>query len=75
MRIVYKEKYEAPGQITHTYEAIGTTETADDWGNAVLKKINKHENRRVNAKFASHKLTLTALPKDDNEGVYSLNKY
>lgn len=75
LRIVYKDMYEAPGQFTHTYEAIATTETADDLSNALLKKINKHANRRVNATFASHKLTLTALPKDDNEGVYSLNEY
>lgn len=75
LRIVYKDMYEAPGQFTHTYEAIATTETADDLGNALLKKINKHANRRVNATFTSHKLTLTALPKDDNEGVYSLNEY
>lgn len=75
LRIVYKDMYEAPGQFTHTYEAIATTETAKDLGNALLKKINKHANRRVNATFVSNKLTLTALPKDDNEGVYSLNEY
>lgn len=75
LRIVYKDMYEAPGQFTHTYETVATSETADDLGNALLKKINKHANRRVNATFASHKLTLTALPKDDNEGVYSLNEY
>lgn len=75
LRIVYKDMYEAPGQFTHTYEVVATTETADDLGNALLKKINKHANRRVTATFASHKLTLTAMPKDDNEGVYSLNEY
>lgn len=75
LRIVYKDMYEAPGQFTHTYEVIATTETANDLGGALLKKINKHANRRVNATFASNKLTLTALPKDDNEGVYSLNEY
>lgn len=75
LRIVYKDMYEAPGQFTHTYEAIATTKTVADLGNALLKKINKHANRRVNATFTSHKLTLTALPKDDNEGVYSLNEY
>lgn len=75
LRIVYKDMYEAPGQFTHTYETVAITETADDLGNALLKKINKHANRRVSATFASHKLTLTALPKDDNEGVYSLNEY
>lgn len=75
LRIVYKDMYEAPGQFTHTYEAIATTKTANDLGNALLKKINKHANRRVDATFTGHKLILTALPKDDNEGVYSLNEY
>lgn len=75
LRIVYKDMYEAPGQFTHTYETVATSEVADDLGNALLKKINKHANRRVTATFTSHKLTLTALPKDDNEGVYSLNEY
>lgn len=75
LRIVYKDMYEAPGQFTHTYETVATSEAAADLGNALLKKINKHANRRVTAVFESHKLTLTAMPKDDNEGVYSLNEY
>lgn len=75
LRIVYKDMYEAPGQFTHTYETVATTEVADDLGNALLKKINKHANRRVNAVFSNHKLALTAMEKDDNEGVYSLNEY
>lgn len=75
LRIVYKDMYEAPGQFTHTYEVVATTESASALGNALLKKINKHANRRVSATFTTCKLTLTALPKDDNEGVYSLNEY
>lgn len=75
LRIVYKDMYEAPGQFTHTYKVIASTETQDDLGNALLKKINKHANRRISAAFSNHKLTLTAMPKDDNEGVYSLNEY
>lgn len=75
LRIVYKDLYEAPGQFTHTYEVIASTETAGDLGSALLKKINKHANRRVTATFTNNKLTLAALPKDDNEGVYSLNEY
>lgn len=75
LRIVYKDLYEAPGQFTHTYETVATSEINDDLGNALLKKINKHANRRVTATFTNHKLTLTAMPKDDNEGVYSLNEY
>lgn len=75
LRIVYKDLYEAPGQFTHTYETVATSGVANDLGNALLKKINKHANRRVTATFVNHKLTLTAMPKDDNEGVYSLNEY
>lgn len=75
LRIVYKDLYEAPGQFTHTYETVATSDVANDLGSALLKKINKHANRRVTATFANHKLTLTAMPKDDNEGVYSLNEY
>lgn len=75
LRIVYKDLYEAPGQFTHTYEVIASTETADALGNALLAKINKHANRRVSATFVNHKLTLTAMEKDDNEGVNSLNEY
>lgn len=75
LRIVYKDLYEAPGQFTHTYATVATSEVANDLGQALLKKINKHANRRVTAAFANHELTLTAMPKDDNEGVYSLNEY
>lgn len=75
LRIVYKDLYEAPGQFTHTYETVATSNIANDLGTALLKKINKHANRRVSAAFVNHKLTLTAMPKDDNEGVYSLNEY
>lgn len=73
--IVYKDGCEAPGQFTHTYEAIATSGTANDLGNALSKKINAHANRRITASFSAHKLTLTAMEKDDNEGVNSLNEY
>lgn len=75
LRIVYKDMYEAPGQFTHTYETVATSELVTDLGGALLKKINKHANRRVTATFENNKLTLTAMSKDDNEGVYSLNEY
>lgn len=75
LRVVYKDIYEAPGQFTHTYETIAATEVAADLGNALLAKINKHMNRRVTAVFASNKLTLTAMEKDDNEGVNSISEY
>lgn len=75
LRIVYKDLYEAPGQFTHTYEVVATTDSAEDLINAFVAKINKHANRRVNASANGKKLILTAMAKDDNEGVHSLNEY
>lgn len=76
LRIVYKDMYEAPGQFTHTYEVFAANTTAADLADAIVKKINKHANRRVNASAsAAAVITLTAMEKDDNNGVYSLNEY
>jgi hypothetical protein len=67
--------YEAPGQFTHTYEVFAANTTAADLAAAIVKKINKHANRRVNASASAAVITLTAMEKDDNNGVYSLNEY
>lgn len=75
LRIVYKDMYEAPGQFTHTYEVFAANTTATDLAAAIVKKINKHANRRVNASASAAVITLTAMEKDDNNGVYSLNEY
>lgn len=75
LRIVYKDMYEAPGQFTHTYEVFAANTTATDLAAAIVKKINKHANRRVNASASDAVITLTAMEKDDNNGVYSLNEY
>lgn len=75
LRIVYKDMYEAPGQFTHTYEVFAANTTAADLAAAIVKKINKHANRRVNASASAAVITLTAMEKDDNNGVYSLNEY
>lgn len=75
LRIVYKDMYEAPGQFTHTYEVFAANTTAADLATAIVKKINKHANRRVNASVSDAVITLTAMEKDDNNGVYSLNEY
>jgi hypothetical protein len=75
LRIVYKDMCEAAWQFTHTYEVYAETTTAKDLVDAFLKKINAHKNRRVQATAHTTVLTLTAMPKDDNEGVYSLNEY
>ena len=75
LRIVYKDMYEDPGQFTHTYEVFAANTTAADLAAAIVKKINKHANRRVNASASAAVITLTAMEKDDNNGVYSLNEY
>lgn len=75
LRIVYKDMFEAPGQFTHTYEVIATSDTAQDLCNAFGKAINKHVNKRVSVATSGDKIVLTALEKDDNEGVHSLNEY
>lgn len=75
LRIVYKDMYEAPGQFTHTYEVFAANTTAADLAAAIVKKINKHANRRVNASASAAVIILTAMEKDDNNGVYSLNEY
>lgn len=75
LRIVYKDMYEAAWQFTHTYEVYAESATAADLAAAIVKKINAHKNRRVQATVSSAVITLTAMPKDDNEGIDSLNEY
>lgn len=77
LRIVYKDINEAPGQFTHTYEVYAKLNTFESVFKELEKKINGHKNRRVSAKYSTSKptLTLTALAKDDNDGVDSLNEY
>lgn len=75
LRIVYKDMYEAAWQFTHTYEVYAESATAADLAAAIVKKINAHKNRRVQATVSSAVIILTAMPKDDNEGVDSLNEY
>lgn len=75
IRIVYKD-IETPGfQFTHTYEVYATSDDASELAEQFVKKINQHKNRRVIAEANGAVITLTALDKDDNEGVYSLNEY
>ena len=75
LRILYKDMNIANFQFTHTYEHVATSEVADDLGNALLKQINKHANRRVNATYAAGKLTLTAMDKNYDDTVDSLDEY
>lgn len=75
IRILYKDIEAAQLQFTHTYEVIATSSTAADLVSAFANKINAHSNRRVNASASAAVLTLTAMDKDDNEGMNSINEY
>lgn len=75
LRVLYKDIEANNFQFTHTYEVYAESNEAQKLAEAFVKKINAHKNRRIQAENAAAVLTLTAMVKDDNEGVYSLNKY
>lgn len=77
LRVLYKDIEANNFQFTHTYEVYAESDEAQKLAEAFVKKINAHKNRRIQAENAAAAavLTLTAMVKDDNEGVYSLNEY
>lgn len=75
LRILYKDIEANNFQFTHTYEVYAESNEAQKLAEAFVKKINAHKNRRIQAENSAAVLTLTAMVKDDNEGVYSLNEY
>lgn len=75
LRVLYKDIEANNFQFTHTYEVYAESNEAQKLAKAFVKKINAHKNRRIQAQNDTAVLTLTAMVKDDNEGVYSLNEY
>lgn len=75
LRVLYKDIEANNFQFTHTYEVYAESDEAQNLAKAFVKKINAHKNRRIQANNVAAVLTLTAMVKDDNEGVYSLNEY
>lgn len=75
LRVLYKDIEANNFQFTHTYEVYAESDVAQKLVEAFVKKINAHKNRRIQAENNAAVLTLTAMVKDDNEGVYSLNEY
>lgn len=75
LRVLYKDIEANNFQFTHTYEVYAESNEAQKLAEAFVKKINAHKNRRIQAQNDATVLTLTAMVKDDNEGVYSLNEY
>lgn len=75
LRVLYKDIEANNFQFTHTYEVYAESNEAQKLAEAFVKKINAHKNHRIQAENDAAVLTLTAMVKDDNEGVYSLNEY
>lgn len=76
LRVLYKDIEANNFQFTHTYEVYAESNETHKLAEAFVKKINAHKNRRIQATTTTAPvLTLTAMVKDDNEGVYSLNEY
>lgn len=75
LRVLYKDIEANNFQFTHTYEVYAESNEVQKLAEAFAKKINAHKNRRIQAASNAAVLTLTAMVKDDNEGVYSLNEY
>lgn len=75
LRVLYKDIEANNFQFTHTYEVYAESNEAQKLAEAFVKKINAHKNRRIQAQNTAAVLTLNAMVKDDNEGVYSLNEY
>lgn len=75
LRVLYKDIEANNFQFTHTYEVYAESNEAQKLAEAFVKKINAHKNRRIQAENVAAVLTLKAMVKDDNEGVYSLNEY
>lgn len=75
LRVLYKDIEANNFQFTHTYGVYAESNEAQKLAEAFVKKINAHKNRRIQAQNDAAVLTLTAMVKDDNEGVYSLNEY
>lgn len=76
LRVLYKDIEANNFQFTHTYEVYAESNEAQKLAKAFVNKINAHKNRRIQAdNTTAAVLTLTAMVKDDNEGVYSLNEY
>ena len=75
IRILYKDMNVSNFQFTHTYEHVATDDTTASLIDALVAKINKHANRRVNASKNGSKLVITAMDKNYDNSVNALDEY
>lgn len=60
LRLIYRDLYEHPGQFTHSYEFVATTNDATLVATAITTAINAHSNARVVATISGDIITLQA---------------
>jgi hypothetical protein len=77
IKIIYKDIYGHPGQVSKTYSLIAGTATLDTEGAAFAAVINADPDRRVNATYTTGTdvLALTAIAYDDDNELSSESPY
>lgn len=76
LKIYYRDLYELVSMFTRSYEAfVDAADTTATLATKLAAAINRTPERRVTATVAGSVITLTALPKTDNEGVNAINEY
>jgi hypothetical protein len=77
LRIVYKDMNERPGQVTRTYQFIGTDTDPDTVFAGLTALINADKIARVTATADSsaHTMTITGKEVDDDNEVTSISGY
>jgi hypothetical protein len=77
LRVVYKDTFERPGQLTYTYRVIAATTSVTDLWTAFVAKINTHAARRVVATTPASNLVLTGrvAPWDYTDTVDAIDEY
>lgn len=74
IRIVYKDMEINKFQFTHSYEVYAESNAVADLIAALVKKINAHANRRVQAEGTNNTIVLTAFEKPVGD-INGLNEY
>lgn len=77
VRVVYRDVEGTKTQISKTFDYVSVAAplAMATAGAELAKRINKHSGGTLTAAYASNTLTITGLPKTDNEGKDSINEY
>lgn len=76
VKFIYRDLSEYKFQVTKTYDFYAVKgSTGAQIAEGLGKAINKDKERRIVASVAGSVITVTALPKTDNEGLEAINNY